>query len=74
MNNFVSKCCGGEVCGMCSKESNGVIKIPATHKVGEETFDDDPRLSFHNLTQYVCCKHFQAIMGICFLPFSGTTK
>lgn len=53
--HFVSKCCKGEKCNMCGS--------PATHKVGEEVFDDDPRNPGHNLTAYVCCKHFKKIMG-----------
>jgi hypothetical protein len=35
------------------------------HKVGEEKFPDDLRHWSHNLTAYVCCKHFKEIMGRC---------
>ena len=36
---------------------------PATHKVGEEIPWDDPVPNRHNLTMYVCCKHFGQILG-----------
>lgn len=32
--------------------------------MGEEILFDDPLKHRHNLTVYVCCKHFQAIFGI----------
>lgn len=36
----------------------------ATHKVGEETFTDDPRylVPSHNMTAYICCWHFGLLM------------
>ena len=67
--HFVSACCQGEICGMCYRETVNPdnltqrVRIPATHKVGEEILHDDPNQMTHNLTQYVCCKHFQAIVG-----------
>lgn len=45
---------------MCLREGS---RVPAAHKVGEEIFDDDPTPMRHNLTQYVCCVHYTAIMG-----------
>lgn len=51
----VSMYCTGEKCGICGR--------PATHKVCEEVFDDDPDPHRHPLTSYVCCRHFRAIMG-----------
>lgn len=56
-NHFVSECCEGETCTMCEKST------PATHKVGEEIFYDDPNGYRHNFTAYVCCKHFKQIFG-----------
>lgn len=55
MNHFVSASCRGEHCTMCP--------YPATHKIGEEIFSDDPNPIRHNLTAYVCCFHFGQIMG-----------
>jgi len=46
--------------------------VQATHKVGEEIPHDDPNPHRHNLTAYVCCLHFQQIMGpavLCSLPW-----
>jgi len=47
----------GEVCMIdnCGKD--------ATHKIGEEISNDDPYPDRHNLTNYVCCEHYQKIMG-----------
>lgn len=63
MKHFVSKSCEGERC-ICGK--------PATHKVGEEIPHDDPFQARHNLTQYVCCRHFAklfpAAKAVCFAP------
>ena len=50
----------GEHCGMCLREGTTVV---ATHKVGEEIPDDLAPVAGHNLTQYVCCRHFARIMG-----------
>jgi hypothetical protein len=55
--HFKSGCCIGEKCSVCSEQ--------AMHKVGEEKFPDDLRHWRHNLTAYVCCKHFKEIMGRC---------
>ncbi len=55
MPHFVSASCRGEKCQIC--------KAPATHKVGEEIFDDDPNQVRHNLTAYVCCKCLGMIFG-----------
>lgn len=51
---FISESCEGEKC-YCGK--------PATHKVGEEIFHDDPNPERHNFTRYVCCEHFVLIFG-----------
>tara|TARA_R110000796_G_scaffold164498_3_gene281358 strand:+ start:1537 stop:2154 length:618 start_codon:yes stop_codon:yes gene_type:complete len=45
----------GEKCFVCKEE--------AYHKVNENVFDDDPIQTRHELTTYLCCKHFQMIMG-----------
>jgi len=50
-----SKFAEGELCNMC--------KAPATHKVGEEQFDDDPGPPRHNFTAYLCCRCFTVVMG-----------
>lgn len=56
--HFVSSSCKGEYCFMCGD------KISATHKVGEEIPHDDLLPNRHNLTAYVCCKHFALIFGL----------
>lgn len=65
VGHFLSETCVGEVCGMCWRESGDPSQLPtpATHKIGEEIPYDDPNQMRHNLTQYVCCAHFAAIMG-----------
>jgi hypothetical protein len=55
MSHFVSACCEGERCAICG--------APATHKLEEAIFHDDPQPQRHPLTAYVCCEHFRAIMG-----------
>lgn len=55
-NHFVSATCIGEHCRMC--------ELPATHKVGEEVAHDDPHPMRHNLTAYLCCKHFTWVIGL----------
>lgn len=52
---FISKSCEGEYCRVCGKE--------ATNKLGEEIPHDDPNPYRHNLTAYVCRKHFKMIVG-----------
>ena len=52
---FVSASCGGEVCSICGEY--------ATHKVEEHIFSDDPRPDRHELTAYICDKHFTRIMN-----------
>ena len=71
--HFVSASCRGERCNICD--------APATHKVGEEIFEDDPHPPRHSLTAYVCCQHFRMIMGknrfvdrICPAETDDTTK
>lgn len=50
---FVSVCCEGEKC-FCG--------VPASHKVEEVIFDDDPSPLRHPLTAYICDYHFRQIM------------
>jgi hypothetical protein len=52
--HFVSQSCQGEKC-FCGDK--------ATHKLGEEIMHDDPIPYRHNLTAYVCCRHFQMVLG-----------
>lgn len=54
MTYFVSATCKGEKC-FCGE--------PAEHKVEEAILFDDPNPIRHELTQYVCHKHFVMIMG-----------
>jgi hypothetical protein len=51
---FVSKTCEGEKC-YCGE--------PAVKKVGEEIPYDDPYPHRHNLTSYICAKHYAELMG-----------
>jgi hypothetical protein len=79
MNNmhFVSKYTEGVKCRICHHR-------PASHKVGEEIFDDDPchislggikATSRHNLTAYVCCYHYTLIVGsFSGCPLSGSDR
>lgn len=59
-NHYVSLTCNGEYCGICRRSGEF---WPSTHKIGEEIPTDDPIPNRHNLTQYVCCRHFMLIMG-----------
>ena len=54
--HFVSATCRGETCTQCQEQ--------ATHKVGEEIPFDVPNADIptHNLTAYVCCRHFGRLM------------
>jgi hypothetical protein len=62
--HWVSASCEGEKCGICWRAGAvGTLAAPATHKVGEEIFHDDPNQMRHNFTQYVCCSHFKQIFG-----------
>ena len=51
---FVSGYCQGEKC-YCGD--------PASHKVEEVIFHDDPLPGRHPLTAYVCDVHFRRLMG-----------
>ena len=46
---------------MCWRD--GEKSVPALHKVGEEDSHGSNLGMRHNLTQYVCCKHFGEIVG-----------
>lgn len=48
--------CEGERCTMCN--------APATHKVAEVVFDDDPLPHRHELTSYLCTPCFNTVMGV----------
>jgi len=63
MMHFVSRSCDGESCTFRVK--NDICGEPATHKVGEEIQNDEPMpyAARHNLTAYVCCKHFLMVVG-----------
>lgn len=37
---------------------------PASHKVGEEIFPDDPNPVRHEFTSYLCCYCFSSVMGL----------
>lgn len=64
MSHHVSKYCKGEYCQFQTDPRIGVqCGKPATHKTGEEIFDDDPIPVRHNLTAYLCCRHFRLIFG-----------
>ena len=54
-SGFVSGSCKGEVCSVCGK--------PATNKLEETIFWDDPNKMRHPLTAYVCREHFRMIVG-----------
>lgn len=52
---FISATCKGERCSCCG--------APAVRKVGEEIPYDDPLRNRHNLTAYVCARHFAQLFG-----------
>lgn len=54
-SGFVSGSCKGEVCSVCGN--------PATNKLEETIFWDDPNKMRHPLTAYVCRDHFRMIVG-----------
>lgn len=54
--HFIPASCRGERCTMCGES--------ATHKVGEEIMWDDPNPIRHNLTAYICCRHFEQVMRV----------
>jgi hypothetical protein len=58
---FVSRYCKGEKCSMCWKQETKLA--PATHKISEQIFDDDPNRNRHPLTLYICDKHFNSIFA-----------
>lgn len=77
-NHFVPPSCGGEKCGMCYREGKNnppthkvgeeFLNFPTQEEVIaklKHPDHDDPYCftARHNLTQYVCCEHFAAIMG-----------
>lgn len=53
MSDFVSASCQGERC-RCG--------APATHKLAEIIFDDDPHPIRHELVAYVCDEHFNEVV------------
>jgi len=57
----VSKECSGEKCGMCWSQERKLT--PATNKVQEVIFDDDPNKGRKALTQFLCARHFRGLFG-----------
>lgn len=55
MSQYISEYTKGEKCRICKK--------PASHKLEEVIFDDDPNIARHSYRAYVCCIHFILIMG-----------
>jgi hypothetical protein len=57
INFHVNETVVGEVCLIrnCGKD--------ATHKVGEIILEGDPNPIRHNLTNYVCCRHYKMFLG-----------
>lgn len=51
---LASATCGGERCSVCGR--------PAEAKLGEEIAHDDPLPYRHNLTAYVCRRHFDMVL------------
>lgn len=56
----------GEICGQCFRQNN--LRKEAQHKIAEvhPPAEEDGKLIgvlAHELTQYVCCWHFDQIMG-----------
>ena len=55
---FISASCVGERCFVCKEQ--------ATHKIEESIFGDEPKWwARHPYTSYLCCKHFQMVLGGC---------
>lgn len=66
MSHPVSRYCVGVKCQFVKDPQLGgspQCGDPASHKVGEEIFDDDPIPHRHNLTAYLCCRHYRLVMG-----------
>lgn len=61
--HYVSGSCEGETCRFRLMPDLAVCERPATHKVGEEIPWDDPMPNRHNLTAYICCRHFRQVVG-----------
>lgn len=57
----VPAACVGEKCGFKAFVA-AYCGDRAMHKVGEE-FLDETDMARHNMTQYVCCKHYGMIFG-----------
>jgi len=66
VTHFVSASCKGEYCKQqyynWTWEEMETCYSPATHKVAEEIPNDDPMPYRHELTQYLCCRHFSSLM------------
>lgn len=62
LRHSIPKYCHGEQCLICHQE--GFEGVPATHRVEETIFDDDPTPIRHPLTNYVCCFHFKLIFPV----------
>ncbi len=67
MTHFRSQTCNGVPCSICQRQGK---RSAAFHKVGEE-IPPDATFGGHNLTQYVCCRHFCEIMGPAAINWRG---
>ena len=63
---WVSVCCKQEMCALCGQ--------PASAKVAEEIFFDDPFLLRHGLSAYVCASHFLQLMGPAGINYIENTR
>lgn len=64
--HFVSASCHGEFCAMHRNRAPLSLvssRVPATHKVEETIFHDDPIPIRHPLVAYVCCECYKEIVG-----------
>jgi len=59
MSHHVKDFCEGERCSFRLEDGSCCGEL-ATHKVGEE---DTAPSNMHNLTAYLCCYHFNLVMG-----------
>lgn len=63
------------MCSVLDHIYNRPCGASAMHKIGEEIPHDHPAPVRHNLTAYVCCFHFQKILGhrACQLSMMGVS-
>lgn len=60
MNHPVSNSCKDKLCGPCGRAG---VRVPATHKIGEEFLGEAAGVCHSSLIQYVCCSCFALLMG-----------